>query len=106
MSQYIPLCQTADVPEGEMKAFQVEDRRILVANVSGTYYALDALCPHEEGYLDEGDLDEETVVCPIHYARFSLKTGKLLEGPAEADATVYAVRVEDGTVYVNLKGRS
>jgi len=65
--------------------FMVDNRRILLANVSGSFYALDAICPHEAGYLDEGDLDGETVVCPIHYARFSLKTGKVLEGPAEDD---------------------
>jgi len=86
--------------------FMVDNRRILLANVSGTFYALDAICPHEEGYLDEGDLDGETVVCPIHYARFSLKTGKVLEGPAEDDATCFEVQVRDRTVYINLNDHS
>lgn len=102
MEQYRLLCSANDVPEGEMKCYTVNGRRILLAKVSGSFYALDALCPHEEGYLDEGDLEDETVVCPIHYARFSLKTGEVLEGPAEENVTCYPVEVRDGSVYIKI----
>ncbi|MEB3103675.1 Rieske (2Fe-2S) protein [Ferviditalea candida] len=103
MDSFIPLCKADELPIGEMKAFTVGNRRILLANVSGTYYAMDGECTHECGYLDEGDLEEDTVVCPIHFARFSIITGKVLEGPAEEDAVCYKVEVRNGTVFVSFK---
>ena len=40
------------------------------------------------------------IECPLHYACFDVRTGKLLSGPASADGVTYEVRVEGDTVCV------
>jgi len=40
------------------------------------------------------------IECPLHYACFDVRTGKLLSGPVSGDVPTYAVRVEGDTVYV------
>jgi nitrite reductase/ring-hydroxylating ferredoxin subunit len=40
------------------------------------------------------------VECPLHFATFDVRSGKLLSGPVSADVPTYAVLVKDDTVYV------
>jgi nitrite reductase/ring-hydroxylating ferredoxin subunit len=50
--------------------------------------------------LSRGRLDGHVVECPLHFAQFDLRTGKLVDGPVSADVPVYKVRVEGDTVFV------
>jgi nitrite reductase/ring-hydroxylating ferredoxin subunit len=50
---------------------------ILVANVDGTFYAIESTCPHMNKSLEKGRIvDGAEIVCPIHNSRFSLTTGE------------------------------
>ena len=40
--------------------------------------------------------------CPFHFARFSLRTGAVLCAPAILPLKTFAVKVEDGKIYVDL----
>ena len=42
------------------------------------------------------------MICPRHGAQFDLKTGKALSLPAYLPVRTFPVRVEDGTVKVDL----
>lgn len=73
--QAIAVAKTSDVPVGQMKGFTVDGKQILIANVSGEYYAMDAICSHEQGYLPDGHMQNEVVICPVHGAQFDVTTG-------------------------------
>jgi 3-phenylpropionate/trans-cinnamate dioxygenase ferredoxin subunit len=100
MNAFVPVCTVDEIANNDMKSFDVNGIKILIANVSGSFYAIHNECTHECGYLDEGDLEDDTVVCPIHFARFSVVTGTVIEGPAESNAPTFEVKVEDNKVYV------
>ena len=78
----------------------VDRERILIANVDGCYFALQDACGHRHAPLSKGTLHGYVVECPLHFALFDVRTGKLLSGPAAADVPTYEVRVEADTVYV------
>ena len=106
------ICKTTDVQASSMKGFTVKDRQILVANVNGTFYAVDAVCPHESGYLPSGKLEKNEVVCPVHHARYDVTTGKLLKnvdamirmatGHGAKDLNAYKVKVEADDVMIEV----
>ena len=73
------VCKVSDVPKAAMKGFTVKSRQILIANVDGNFYAVDAICPHMNGYLPSGKLERNEVVCPVHRARYNVATGKLVK---------------------------
>ena len=50
--------------------------------------------------LSTGDLTGYVIECPLHYACFDVRTGKLLSGPVSGDVATYQVQVEGDTVYV------
>ncbi|MCI0440803.1 MAG: non-heme iron oxygenase ferredoxin subunit [Chloroflexi bacterium] len=100
MNEFVKVASTSDLSDGEMMAVDVGDARILIANVGGSYYALDEVCTHAEGPLSEGFIEGVEVECPWHGSRFDLATGKVTNPPATESLTRYTVRVEGDAIFV------
>lgn len=98
------ICGASEVPPDGAAAFDVDGTRIMVANVQDTYFAIADTCTHAQGSLSEGyiDVDECTVECPLHGAVFSLRSGEVLEPPAEEDVEHFAVTVEGDDLYIEV----
>jgi 3-phenylpropionate/trans-cinnamate dioxygenase ferredoxin component len=92
----------AEVPEGELRSFDLPGLRVAIAHVENELFAFADECTHEGCSLAEGSLgaQEDTVVCPCHECEFDLATGEPLAGPAVDPVPVYAVRVEDAWIEV------
>ena len=93
------ICSIDDVPLGEGRAVVLGDRRIAVFHTLSGWYALDAVCPHKGGPLEDGIVAECSVTCPLHERRFDLATGEALSDCA----SVATYRVEangDGVYFV------
>ena len=74
----VKACALADVPAGEARRVALGDRLIAVVNLGADgVRAIDAVCSHEQYYLDEGevDVDDGTIECPKHGSMFDLDTG-------------------------------
>jgi 3-phenylpropionate/trans-cinnamate dioxygenase ferredoxin subunit len=97
---FVAVCRVAELPPGQMKWVAVARERVLVANVDGSFHAVQDRCGHKWAPLSRGRLDGHIVECPLHFAQYDVRTGKLVDGPVSSDLPVYEVRVEDGTVYV------
>jgi nitrite reductase/ring-hydroxylating ferredoxin subunit len=88
----------------ELAVAVVDGREIALARLpDGTWSAFDNDCTHEECPLADGDLIGDRIVCYCHGSEFDLRTGAVVEGPAEDPLPVYPVRVEDGELYVQLQ---
>jgi uncharacterized protein YbjT (DUF2867 family)/nitrite reductase/ring-hydroxylating ferredoxin subunit len=70
---------------------------LAIFSVEGGFAATQAKCPHRQGPLSEGTLDDSTVTCPLHGAQFNVWTGTVLRGPAKDPLKTYRVTV-DGEV--------
>jgi len=97
---FVPVAKTGDVPPGGMIVVAIDRERIMLANVDGEFYALRDMCGHRNAPLSRGKLDGCIVECPLHFAQFDVRTGKLVDGPISADVPVYEVRVENGAVLI------
>jgi len=64
-----------------MKAVQAGDLQVLIVNVCGNFYAVDALCTHYAGDLSQGKLEGKILTCPVHASRFDVTSGKVVSGP-------------------------
>lgn len=86
--------KATDVGAGQMRAFKAEGRKVSVANVDGHFYAFDDTCTHQGCSLADGELEGTTVTCPCHGSQFDVRSGEVLEGPAEEPVTSWAVEVQ------------
>ena len=97
----MPVMGASELQPGQMKVVVIDRERILVANVGGVFHAVRDVCGHAGAPLSSGSLIGYVVECPLHFACFDVRSGKLLTGPVSADVPSYPVRVEGDTVYVN-----
>lgn len=93
--------QQADVPEGQIREFQVSGKAVAIANVAGKLFAINSVCLHHGGPLGEGDLEGSVVSCPWHGWQYDVTTGKLVQEP-ESSVQCYPVEVRDGSIFVDL----
>ncbi len=100
MNDFVKVAETHEIPPGRMKLVDAHGQRLSVANVDGSFYAFSDECTHDGGPLSEGDLEGEIVTCPWHFSRFNVRTGEIVESPAEEVVAVYNTKVEDGAVFV------
>jgi naphthalene 1,2-dioxygenase ferredoxin component len=99
---WVRAAARSDLKEGEVLGVQVEGRAIALYDVDGAVYATDNICTHAYAHLSDGWLDGEAIECPLHAARFDVKTGKVLSPPASEDLKTYPVRLVDDQIEVNL----
>jgi nitrite reductase/ring-hydroxylating ferredoxin subunit len=97
----VKVAETSEIPSGKMKAIRFGEKELLVANVSGSYYAIGNRCTHRGGELSKGMLNGTTVTCPNHGGKFDITTGKVISGPRILfmhpkinDETSYELKVE------------
>jgi len=105
VSEWIHVADVGEIAPGEVMRIEIADEPIAVWNVDGQFYATSDTCTHEEASLSEGDLWGEVVECPLHGAQFDVRTGEVLSLPAIFPLATFAVKVEDGKLYVEWSGR-
>jgi nitrite reductase/ring-hydroxylating ferredoxin subunit len=88
------------VTEGKIRAFDVQGTAVAVANVDGQLYAFDDACTHAFCSLAEGELKGTTVTCLCHWSQFDVRTGEVLQGPADEPVRSRAVAVEGDALLV------
>jgi nitrite reductase/ring-hydroxylating ferredoxin subunit len=93
----------AEIPEGEMRAYDVPSGRVAVAHDEARLFAFDDVCPGGGCELSEGTFDDRTerVSCPSCESVFDAETGEPLEGGARDPLRLHAVRDVDGWIEVS-----
>ncbi|HVB16091.1 MAG TPA: non-heme iron oxygenase ferredoxin subunit [Stellaceae bacterium] len=97
---FVAVAAIGDVPAGGMKCVAVDRERVLLAHVEGRVYALRDMCGHRNAPLSRGRLDGHIVECPLHFATFDVRDGKLVDGPVSADLAVYEIRIDGDTILI------
>jgi nitrite reductase/ring-hydroxylating ferredoxin subunit len=101
--EFVSVARVEDVAPGSVKAVEVGEVAIALANVDGRFYALQGRCLHLHGPLGEGTIDaNHYLTCPWHGWKYHVETGKNDFDLAIVNET-YEVRVEDGEVKVGLR---
>ena len=99
---YVRVAATSDLAPGQMREVSANGAKLLLANVEGGFYALARKCPHLGGNLCKGKLQGAEVKCPLHGARFDVRTGKAI---ADAKLLFLKMKVRDAKSFpVQVKG--
>lgn len=103
MDGYVKIAAAGDIPPNTKKTVLWGGKKLAIANIDGTFFAVDDTCTHEECSLGtEGFLDGNSLVCGCHGSMFDVTTGKVLSLPAVVDLKTYEVKVENGEVWVEV----
>src|SRR6266446_3431499 len=97
LAQGIPL---DDLSDGGMLGGHVGQEPVLLARRGNEFFAIGSTCSHYGGPLAEGLVVDDTVRCPWHHARFSLRTGEAIGAPAFNPMSCWRAEERDGKVLV------
>jgi nitrite reductase/ring-hydroxylating ferredoxin subunit/uncharacterized membrane protein len=100
---YLRALRESELREGQPVRAELNGLRVVVVRRGGRVYALGERCSHLGGPLAEGQLQEESIVCPWHGSRFGLEDGRVLDGPATMPQPCLETRVRDGFVEVRRR---
>jgi len=106
MSTFQKVANIKDLKESKLLRVDVEGKPIVLAMVQENVYAMDAVCSHEGGPLEDGSLEGYELKCPWHYAIFDVRNAKVSEQTVWAtDLQSYPVKVDDaaGDIMVSLQ---
>src|SRR4029077_1763956 len=100
LAQGIPLDDLAD---GGMLGGHVGQEPVLLMRRGNEFFAIGSTCSHYGGPLADGLMVDDTVRCPWHHARFSLRSGEAIGAPAFNPLPCWRVEQRDGKVVVRGK---
>jgi len=96
------VAKAGDIAPGTTKRVVVNGKELLLCNVGGAFYAIDDVCTHDGGSLDQGELEENRIMCPRHGAYFDVTSGAALTLPAVLPVATYAVHVIGDDITIDL----
>ena len=99
---FVKICKLDDVVPGSVKVYQLPGREIAVCNAGGQLYAIDNICTHDGGSLDQGELIGYEVECPRHGARFDVRSGDVTVEPAVLAVDTFPVRLHGDDIEVDV----
>jgi len=99
---FVKVADVADVPEGRGAFVEVNGVALAVFNAGGgRIHATSPICPHEDGPLADGWIEDGAAVCPWHGFDFDLTTGICRVDPGLA-VSVYPARLNGSAIEVDL----
>lgn len=96
------VAKRSEIAPGTTRRVVADGAEILLCNVDGQLYAVEDVCTHDGGPLDQGDLEGANVVCPRHGATFDVRTGDVITLPAVVPLLTFAVSIEGDDVFVDV----
>ncbi len=99
---WVRVAGRSDLAPGEVRGVEAAGHSIAIYNSDDGLFATDNICTHAYACLSDGWLDGQTIECPLHAARFDIRTGKALDPPATEDLKTYPVRLTGDDIEVKV----
>ena len=100
---WIKIATTDQLEDDEVMPVTAGEAKLALYRSAGEYFASDNVCTHAYALLSDGYLEDGCIECPLHQARFDIKTGKAMCAPATADIRIYPLKIENDDIYVDLQ---
>lgn len=89
----------AELKDDGRRHVVVDGVEVTVIRRGDRCFALRNQCPHANGRLGDGQIEGDSIVCPLHRWKFDLATGST-KRDRRMKATIHACRIEGDTVFV------
>lgn len=116
---WVPVIPLAALPRGERRLVRQDGETVLLLWYKNDVYAIENQSPAEgaysEGLINARLTPDGCIVCPSTESTYDLKSGKVKEWmptnpvlrvltPSLRDLVTYPVKVEDESIYINVRG--
>jgi 3-phenylpropionate/trans-cinnamate dioxygenase ferredoxin subunit len=95
------IARVDQLDEDEVMPIKLGDTQLALYRSVGEFFVTDNVCTHQYALLSDGYVEDGCVECPLHQARFDLRSGNAMCAPATKGIRIYPVKVEDEVIYVD-----
>ena len=100
------LCKTGDIPEtGVLRVVVAGFPPLAVYNLEGQFYATEDICSHGNASLSGGFIEGGTIICPLHFGSFDIRTGEAVDAPCSREIETYPVTLQGNDILVSRRDR-
>jgi nitrite reductase/ring-hydroxylating ferredoxin subunit len=105
MTDFVRVGALAEIPEGELRAYDVPAGRVVVTHDERRLFAVSETCTGNGCALADGTFDDRSdrLLCAACDSVFDAETGEPLEGPARDPLPVFTAREVDGWVEISAE---
>lgn len=98
---WLDIGPTSQIDPGTAVTLPVEGGEEIAVfhTMRGEFYALVNKCPHKQGPLSQGIVHGDSVSCPLHNWRISLKTGEAIGNDRGCTPTI-PLKLDGGRIYL------
>ena len=102
MPDFVKVASLSQLPDPGKQLVEADDRLVVLFRVGDQVFCLDDVCTHDGGPLGEGALDDHTIACPRHGAKFDIRDGRVVSMPATEATVSHEVNVDGDDIYVRI----
>lgn len=102
---YEPVLASHELESGKARACTVRGWPVLLARTASGLHAILDRCSHAGSPLAHGRIRGDTIICPLHGARFDLRDGACLSAEPYAGIRTFPVRERAGRIALQVPGR-
>lgn len=99
---WIEIATTDQLQDDEVMPLTLGKLQLALYRSNGGYFVTDNVCTHQHALLSDGYLEDGCIECPLHQARFDIRTGQALCAPATRGIRVYPVKLEGQSICVQV----
>jgi glutamate synthase domain-containing protein 2 len=99
-SDFVKVCTTDEIPPNGTKIFNKNLIEFVIIDHNSKYTALYNKCPHMGGSLGDGQIDGDSIICPLHSWDFNVETGKGSPGYEDSVPT-FELKIEGNDILIN-----
>jgi nitrite reductase/ring-hydroxylating ferredoxin subunit len=92
-----------DLQPGQTRVVEIDSMQVLICNVDGEWFGVENRCTHAHVALTEAKLIGCELECPVHGARFDVRTGDVLSRPARKALRTFPLTRVAGGVLISLE---
>ncbi|MCB5166835.1 non-heme iron oxygenase ferredoxin subunit [Streptomyces bambusae] len=99
---YVKACELGELTENTPRRVELDGTPVSLVSTEGEVFAIHDICSHANVSLSEGEVEDCQIECWLHGSAFDLRTGKPSGLPATRPVPVYPVKIEGGSVLVDV----
>lgn len=103
MSDWVEVARTSEFEGTDRKMVDLGGHhQIGIYKLPDGYYAVSVWCSHQKASMFHGEITDHQIECPLHGARFCLKTGRNLSLPAVRPIRRYDLKLDGDRILVRV----
>ena len=101
MPAFVKVADLVELPGDTGKVVTIGSQEVALFKVGEEVFAIDNECPHREGPLGDGYLEDDIVTCPFHAWQVNVRTGEVVYYPGLC-TRIYPCKVDGSAVYIEV----